>query len=279
MQCIATVSPGHYLRGCQSSRWKLKDLCFWSIGDGKYAAMLQTLVNSFHKVGMHEDFHAVSDRPIDGAITHIVPKINTKDPLYKFACLRDIMRNEEYRYFVFLDADSYFVHKPPDLLPLAKNVDLHVFLEGDCTSSKATRPKWYIPLPDYVKLMRAKGITSEKIYNVNSGFFIVSRDKIDLVYNTVAEFLKFATEQGYKITDEPALAYAMHVLTGVHEERLLRNNLHIWATDWFGVYAHRLPDDKPWTFIDFLTFEPVAEIQPAIIHCIGSKDMLAALGT
>jgi hypothetical protein len=168
----------------------MNDICFWSIGDGKYAPVLQSLVYSFRQVGMKEDFHAISDRPIKGAITHIVPPFN-KGPHFhfKYAFLVSHMRKLNYRYFVYLDSDNFFVRKPPDLRPLVGDLPFVCFLESDCLSPLVKVKTWtHVPLSSYVSVMREMGITDSKIYNVNGGFFIVKKEAISDLYKAMYEF-------------------------------------------------------------------------------------------
>jgi hypothetical protein len=130
---------------------------------------------------------------------------------------------------------------------------------------------------DYVALMRGIGIKDQKIYNVNGGLFIVKKESIVDLYTSMVEFWSYAISHKYFISDEPALAYAMHKLTGVHENILLKNNLDIWASDWVGQFNHCLPYECEWPFIDYMTGEKHL-CNPAIVHGLRSKDALGTLG-
>lgn len=112
--------------------YHMKDVCFWSVGNGDFASMVQGLVRSFRRVGMDDDFIAFCDRPIEGAETILIPGVNKKDYLFKFHYLR-MLQSREYKTFVFLDADSLFVRKPPPLLPLMCGSPVHAFFESDCS--------------------------------------------------------------------------------------------------------------------------------------------------
>ncbi len=256
----------------------MKDLCFWAIGNGKHALMLQTLVNSFHAVGMQEDFHVFSDRKILGATTHPIKKLTEferKTFFFKFTFLRSFMKELNYRYFVFLDADNYFVRKMPSILGLMQNSPIHASFESDCTLL-SKRKIWHdCPLPKYVEMMRQCGVTSESVYNVNGGFFIVKKEAIELVCSLAEDFWKYCASQGYVFTEEPSLAYAMHMLCEDPKCHLLRSNSDIWCSDWTGHFAERLPDDKGWMFSDYMNEEKFY-VNPAIVHAIKSKEALIA---
>jgi hypothetical protein len=254
------------------------DLCFWSVGDGKYSLILQSLVHSFRQVGMEEDFYALSDRPINGAITHPIAKFpKGRHYLFKYNFLVEVMQKLNYRYFVYLDADNFFVRKPTTILTLAQGVPFHAFLESDCTSPLVKRKLWIkLPVYEYIRLMRDKGVKSEKIYNVNGGFFIVDKSAIIDLYKVMVDFWNYAIINRHFISDEPALAYAMHMLTGVQEHRLLRNNLDTWATDWTGVFKQCLPYEKQWQFVDYMTNEHFPA-NPAIVHGLQSKNAMVQL--
>lgn len=161
-------------------------VCYWSIADGDYTYMLKTLLNSYRAVGMEEDFHVFSDQDIRGAtVTHLVKDFDKSFYNFKFAFLQSAMKQLDYDIFIFLDADNFFVRKPSSFLDLVQNSPLHCFLESDCTKP-SERPVWHsCPLPEYVRLMRECGVTSEGIYTVNAGFFIVKRQAIDTVLSLI----------------------------------------------------------------------------------------------
>ena len=252
-------------------------LCFWSIADKQYAFLLQTLVNSFRNVGMKEDFHVFCDKEIKGAETHLITNFEKNFFLFKFLFLQNLVKQLDYSYFVFLDADCYFVRKPPELLELMQGSPIHCFFESDCTAP-SKRPKWHkCPLPEYVRLMRECGVTSEKVYNVNAGFFIVKREAIDMICGLAIDFWKHALLNGYIFTEEPPLAYVMHMLCVTAENHLLWDHPDVWCTDWLGNYAGRLPDGKPWAFADYMTEERFT-VNPAIVHAIKSKEAMITAG-
>lgn len=256
----------------------MQDMCFWSIGDGKYAAIVQALVNSFHQVGMEADFHVISDRPIKGAITHLVSTYDKTRFQFKIQFLMDIMRHLPYRYFIYLDADSYFVRKSFDWLSFMQNAPLHVFLETNLLSPHVKRYWWGpLSLQEYARLMREKGIRSEKIYNINGGFFIVAKDAIPTVYELMLDFWELGEKNHYKLSDEPPLAFAMHALTGTSEIHLIRNHTNTWAIDWRGVFQDTLPSDIEWNATDFYTYENYL-VNPCIVHAFLSKEAMKKQG-
>jgi len=259
----------------------LKEICYWSVGDGDYALMLQSLVYSFRQVGMEDDFYAISDRQIDGAtLTFNRPQFDKIFYLFKFKFLLEILSKLDYRYFVFIDADCYFVRKLTGVLDLMQGSPIHVFLESDCTSQLAVdgRGQWReCPLPVYVKMMRDKGVTSSKIYNLNAGFFIVERSAIFKVHMLAYDFWFYTFRQGWQTTEEPALAYAMHMMCGDPDLHTLRRNPDVFATDWLGHFQKVLPVDETWDFTDYMTGEKYP-VRPAIVHSFVNKDSLIALG-
>src|SRR5271154_4100486 len=83
--------------------------CYWSAVDGIYAQMMQTVVDSAREAGVFKDFHVWTDRPIDGATCHPAANFDKTLYLFKLRFLRDEVSRLDYDYFVWLDADSYFV--------------------------------------------------------------------------------------------------------------------------------------------------------------------------
>jgi hypothetical protein len=257
----------------------MEDFCYWSVGDGDYAYMMQALVHSFRSVGMKEEFIAFSDRSIEGATTHLVSPFEKLGNLFKFKFLKEL-KDLPFRYFVFLDSDNLFMRKPPDLFPLVADTPLHVFFEGNCSHppTPLRRKNWWgCPLPIYVGLMRDCGVLNEHVYNVNAGFFIIKREAIDTVCTLAYDFWEYGMSHGYAFTEEPPLAYAAQMLCADPAQHLLTRHLDIWASDWAYYFANRLPKGNPWTLKDWLGFDEYL-VNPAIVHLIKSKPLLVQLG-
>lgn len=253
----------------------MKDICFWSVGDGDYAFILQTLVNSFHAVGMEGDFHVFSDREIHGAVTHSAGKFDKRGCFFKFHFLQQQVKNWDYRYFIYLDADTIFLRKPSlPLNDLLAGDPLHLFFESDCTVPNLQKKDWWgCPLSEYVRLMRVCGVVSPHIYNINGGFFIIQKHAIDIVCELAMDFARYAFSQRYPLPDEPAWAYALHMLSANPERHLLSRHRDVWCSDWEGVFKKHLPEGQFWIFHDYMSHVPYT-INPSIVHAIRSKELL-----
>lgn len=251
--------------------------CYWSVVDGAYAPMMQSVVDSARQVGVFKDFHVWTDRVINGATCHQVVDFDKTLYLFKLRFLRDEVSKLDYDYYVWLDADSYFVRDPGDLLRLMKGSPVHSSLESDACLASNVRPDWWgCSLKDYATLMRFMGVRSRAIYNVNAGFWIIQREVIKRFCDLAFEFWELATKAGFEFTEEPPLAYATHMLCGNPYLHTLRNTADVWASDWTGCYDGRLPDGKPWTFVDYFNEENI-QVNPAIVHAMRSKEALCNL--
>jgi hypothetical protein len=252
--------------------------CYWSVVDGDFAKMMQGAVDSARQVGVFKDFHVWTDRPIDGAICHPVSGLDKTLYLFKLRFLTEQVRQLDYDYFVWLDADCYFVRHPGDLLRVMQGSPVHASLESDACRPDNVRPDWWgCSLKDYVTLMRFMGVRSRAIYNVNAGFWIVHHDVINRFGELAFEFWDLATRAGFEFTEEPPLAYATHMLCGNPYVHTLRHTADVWASDWTGWFAERLPDGKPWEFVDYFNHQPFM-VNPAIVHAMRSKGALRNLG-
>lgn len=253
--------------------------CFWSVVDGEYAPMMQAVVDSARRVGVFKDFHVWTDEPIRGAISHPVETFDKKLYLFKLKFLRDEVSRLDYDYFVWLDADCYFVRDPGDLLRVMHGSPVHSSLESDACAPDSVREDWWdCSLKNYVTLMRFMGVRSRAIYNVNAGFWVVHHDVIQRFYELAYDFWDLANRAGFEFTEEPPLAYATHMLCGNPYVHTLRQTADLWASDWTGCYKDRLPDGKPWEFVDYFSFQSYT-VNPAIVHAMRSKEVLIELGS
>src|SRR5262249_45221147 len=150
----------------------------------------------------------------------------------------------------------------------------HSTLESDLTSPLAKKAKWGVcPLPEFVKLMRSKGVTTPKIYCMNGGFFIVAKEAIEKVLRLFLDFWESAAKLGYIFNDEQSWSYVTHMLCKDIERHTVRNTSDIWASDWTGQHTQQLPDGSEWIFTDFMTGESFF-VNPAIVHLMINKDLL-----
>lgn len=247
--------------------------CYWSVADGMYAQMMTTCIRSARREGVQEDFHVWTDVAIPHAVCHPTGQYEHKNYLFKFDFL---LKTAElpYDYFVFIDADSFFVRNPGLILRQTQGAPVHVALESDCTRLSNTRPDWWgCPLEEYVRLMRSCGVRSHSIFNTNAGFWIVHRDVASRFVDLALEFWTYCDGRGFPFTEEAPLAYAGHMLMGNPYAHVVERNPDDWASDWIGVFAGRLPDGKPWEFTDYMD-EHRFVVNPAIVHCMRSKHAL-----
>jgi len=250
--------------------------CYWSVADSEFALMAETMVASAQKAGVTTEFHIWSDRKIAGAIVHPVGGFKKDHYLFKLQFLRDRVTALPHDYFVWLDADNYFVRDPGNILRVLDGAPMHASLESDVCRPNNIRTNWRdCPLPIYAHLMRSAGVRGKSIFNVNGGFWIVHRDVISEFCELAFGFWEMGRQRGYLFTEEAPLAYAAHMLCrnpGAHQ---LRRWTDVWVTEWRGVYGKRLPDGKPWIFKDYFTFEEL-EVNPAIVHAVASKEIMIA---
>lgn len=247
--------------------------CYWSIGTDRYAELLTAMVASARAVGVTEDFHCWTNRPVPGAICHPTGDFDNWGWLFKLVFLRREVIELKYDYFVYLDADTWFVRHPGDPGRLLRDTPLHVTLEADLTLPTDVPIWWDYPTETLVRLMRVAGVAHPAVYNVNGGMFIVRRAAIKALYDLANHFWRFARQHGVYCVDEPLLAYAAQMLIDHPEAHTLRATHDFWATDAHGRYARRLPDGQPFHFRGFHRQHDL-HINPAIVHVVRGKQPL-----
>ena len=249
-------------------------MCYWSVADGKHGKMIETTIRSARRVGVTESFHVWSDKTVDGSITHMTGPFDKRHYLFKFKFLKQIAAITDFKYYVFLDADTYFVRHPGDVLRVLYGAPVHGHLESDCTYAGNTRKDWWgCPLPTYVQLIKESGVNSNGIFNINAGFWIVHRDAIDTFVYLAMTFWNYCKSKGFQFTEEAPLAYAIHMLCGNPYQHTLLRNSDLWASDWTGNFKDRLPDGTDWDFTDYMSGDLIS-VNPSIVHAMRSKEAL-----
>jgi len=253
-----------------------KKICFWSIGDGKYGKMAEVMVHSAKAVGVEYDFHIWTDLPhIEGATVHPCGNFYKKYYMFKFEFLKNEVSKLDYDYFVFLDADNYFVSNPGDMEKIIGDEKVFIQMENEATSPKMVQNNWWsIPIKYYPKFLREFGVTSKKIYNTNAGFWAVRKDAIEEFYDIAQKvFIKAHLMRFKKVTEEPPLACIGHLLQDP-EKRTFQRTKHLWASDWVGKWKNILPiKGVKWEYHDWFTAEKHA-VCPAIVHGLKFKDAM-----
>lgn len=245
--------------------------CYWSIGTDGYCELLTSLVASARKAGVQEDFHFWTNRNVPGAICHPAGLFDSWGWLFKLVFLRHEVSRLDYDFFVFLDADNWFVRRPEDPGRWIEDTPLHVTLGADLTKANPRAHWWRYPVETHVSLMRAAGATHRSLYNTNAGMFIVRRDAITAVYDLANRYWDFCREHGVLCVDEPLLAFAAQFLTPDTGRHTISQSHDFWAIDGTGAFEDRLPDGKPFTFRGFLGQYDM-EVNPAIIHLVRGKN-------
>jgi hypothetical protein len=239
--------------------------------------MMATSIASARLHGVTEDFHVWTDRNIPGAICHASGNFDHRLYLFKLRFLVNEVAKLDYDYFVFLDADNFFVRHPGHGIfdQLLRDNDWFVQLESLCNSKFVHRGDWWgCPIRWYPLLLRYQGVKSEKIYNCNAGFWIVRKPAIATFYEKAMNFFNFAREELHLVnfTEEPPLAFVGHFVDNP-ELNNFDATCRVWASDWTGQFANRLPTGEHWDFEDYMSGERM-RVNPAIVHAMRSKDAL-----
>lgn len=247
--------------------------CYWTIGTGRYTDLVRTLLASARAVGVGEDFHVWTDREVPGAITHPAGRFDNWGWLFKLVFLRDEVARLDYDYFVYLDADTWFVRHPGDPGRLLRDAPLHASLEADLARAHPGAVWWEYPAETFVGLMREAGVRHASVYGLNAGMFIVRKAAIPTVYALANSFWRHSRRRGVFWVDEPLLAYAMQVLCDDPESHTLTATQDFWATDSNGVFRDRLPEGEPFRFQGFHRQHDCL-LNPAIVHVPRAKQAL-----
>ena len=254
-----------------------KKFCYWTISWGDYDYITQSLVNSAQEVGIEEDFYAFTEKEINNCINfRLNPNIhNDQLQFFKFKYLQEEMSKFDYEYFIFIDADHFFVRKPSmSIDEIMMGDPWHSFLESPVNSQKTKRNDWWsIPNNIFEFFMRKNGIFSQEIRNTNGGFWICHKDFIDTATKLAINFHSYLAKYNYIAPEEVSIAYLSHLFSPKIENRFIERFTNYWAADWTGHFKEELPVDKEWMSKSYMTYEDL-KVKPAIVHAMRSKELL-----
>jgi hypothetical protein len=252
-----------------------KTFCYWTVADGKHGQMAATMVASARQVGVTADFHIWTDTlSIDGANVHPCGTFDKTLYMFKFHFLRNEVSKLDYDYFVFLDADNYFVKNPGDLAEMMGSDKVFVQMENDCSPYRSKRGDWWsCPIGEYGKFLSEQGAKSDIYYNTNAGFWIVAKTAIAEFYERTTKFFEAAHKRGYRgFTEEPALAFVGHIMQDP-KKRVFEDTSWLWASDWTGQWKDKIPEYREWQFEDYMSGEKKM-VKPCIVHAMRSKEKM-----
>ena len=259
-----------------------KRICYWNVSWGNHSYMTRALVHSMRKNNILDDFISFSDIKIKGCKNkHLEPSVKNSlaNYMFKFEYLK-FLKHEPYDYFIFIDADSFFVREP-EISPISfmqNNNPWHCFLESPVNSEKTKRPDWWgVKNQDLVNAYRKMGITAEEIRNMNAGFWICKKEFIDHAVGLGLACYDFFTKMGFRITEEIPMAYISNYIQTDNSLYFHEKYFNYWASDWTGQFKDIIPENREWVYTSYMTGENFT-INPAIVHSMRSKQKLTSLG-
>jgi hypothetical protein len=258
-----------------------KTFCYWTVTWGDYDYIAQTMINSAKAVGIEEDFYAFTEKPIKNCFNYrLNPNINLDQlQFFKFEYLKNEMHKLDYDYFVFIDADHYFVRKP-DITPLdiIKDSPWHSFLESPLNSPETKRGDWWqVPNQIMCLLMNKSGVYSQTIRNSNGGFWICQKEFINQACHLAYEFHNFLKKYNITVPEEVSIAYLSHLMSPIVTDRYIENYIDYWASDWTEAFKDSIPTNTLWNYVSYMTLKG-GLVNPSIVHAMRSKTSLIEEG-
>lgn len=252
----------------------------WSVAWGEYRYMMQSMMNSIKASGSECDLMVFCDEPLSEVLSlEMDLKIEMDFKQYwKFRYLPKLAELE-YDLFVFIDSDHYFVRKPPkSFSEIIGDDPWHSFLESPINAPDTRRGDWWgVPNQRMAEIYRGFGVTQNRIYSTNGGFWMCKRDFLVNASSVGLMFRDYQKPFGFDLPEEVAIAVMSHMFGRDYSDRFHSNYMDVWASEWTGALKDRIPDGNPWRFQEYMTGR-VSEVNPAIVHAMRSKSALVSLG-
>ena len=221
--------------------------CYWSVADGRYAAMMKRCVDSARNAGVFKEFHVFTDTPIEGCECYDCQSVAQTNGMYKLVYLKAGMSKLLFDHFVWIDADTLFRRNPWGVLSVLGKSPIHVPLapfnkiaepanpgggEGGVSTSNSgfsdQSGNGLVAAPCYAELLTKAGVFNRP-HDCNAAFWIVRRDAIDRVHDLASHFFSVATKEGYKATQDEAIGYAMQMLCADPGKHLRDSHPELWG--------------------------------------------------
>jgi len=264
--------------------------CYWSIATGAlHQNYARAMVKSARSVGVAEDIHVWANPGVrlPHCNVHVFDRLKhyAANYMFKLEVLKDVAKLP-YDYFVFLDADSFFV-RDPDMEPLLRLAQpLHLHQETPINSTAYTDSEmksrsWHgMSLQEIVDAFSSRGISRRRLFLNNAGLFVIERKRWQEVYDCCWQGYRFLHDElGFPgATEECGFAWAISVLSDPERHSVLNPALNnVWCTD-RGCFKDRLPADEP--FEHWLNWCGNRwPVNPAIVHAVKSKPQLLEYAT
>lgn len=225
---------------------------------------MERCVASARRIGIFKEFHVFTDAAIPDCNCYDIHALDTSEGLFKLVYLKAGVSKLLFDYFVWVDADSWFVRPPRDLLEPLQGSPIHVPLTANLSHLNQDAMLEKCTIQQYVDVMRTAGINDD-VYKATAAFWIVHRDAIDHVCELAHHIRTTARKCGLSLNIDAFLGYTMQMLCANPELHRVPRSPLVWAGDDLGIFKDRDPDNQPWTLIDPLSGENCI-VNPSLVH-------------
>lgn len=203
--------------------------CYWSVSDGPYGILMERCVRSARAAGVFKEFHVLTDRPLEGCECYEAYECDKIGGLFKLHYLKVGMSKLSFDWFIWVDADTLFLHNPIDILAPLERAPIHVPLEVNWSVLNEDREWRGLSCFKLRELYRQSGVNND-VYASRSAFWIIQHDAIDAVYELAFQFVNYAREMGVIVEVDVALGYAMQMLCGNPDAHVISKYPEIWGS-------------------------------------------------
>ena len=221
-------------------------------------------VSSARRTGVFKEFHVLTDSPIEGCECYDAQTIEKTGHLFKLIYLKAAISKLLFDYFIWIDADTWFVRNTKNVLDCLGKSPIHVPLTSNLSQLHEEKPLKGISTRQYVSLMAKAGVLGP-IYFSGSSFWILHHDAIDRVCELAQYFRAIAAKDCLQMDVSAALGYAMQMLCADPDSHRATKWPDLWASDDQDFFNGGSPVNSVWPIKDSLTGETTLA-SPCIIH-------------
>jgi hypothetical protein len=218
--------------------------CYWSVAVREKREPMQLCIDSARAAGVFQEFHILSDAPLEHCESYDALAGEEIEPLAMLAYLKAGIARLPFDYFVWLDPETVFTSCPMGLLDVLSKAPVHLPLIEDLRGVPADAFWCGVPAAAQVRVLESIGLRGP-VWAADGAFWVVHHDVVDLFCDLAVDAWHRFQDAGFQPELSLLLGYAAQMLCANTARHRVEERFDLWAADYAGT---RSDDGGVWEF-------------------------------